>query len=95
MPGVVYDRKFGATEETATGFSYSTRVAIYRLIPQSAIVGEVFGASGDAEADAQYKIGVRWESKYLVAALTYGDGLEGNEGGGWEFGIIVLTVPFF
>jgi len=95
LPGVVYDREYGPNEESATGFSYSTRIAIYKIIPQSAIVGEVFGVSGDAAADDEYKIGVRWESKYLTAALTYGDGLEGNEGAGWEFGIVVLTVPFF
>jgi hypothetical protein len=95
MPGVTYNREYGETEETATGFSYSSRVVIYKIIPQSAIVGEVFGASGDAEAEDQYKIGVRWETKYVVTALTYGDGLEGNEGGGWELGIVVLTVPYF
>jgi hypothetical protein len=38
---------------------------------------------------------VRWESKYVIAALTYGDGLEGNDGGGIEFGVIVLTPPYF
>jgi hypothetical protein len=95
MPGVLYNREFGVTEDDATGFSYSSRLAVYSIIPQSAIVAEVFGASGDADADDEYKIGVRWESKYLVAALTYGDGLEGNKGGGWEFGIIVLTAPYF
>lgn len=95
MPGVLYNKEYGPNEETAWGFSYSTRLAIYKIIPQSAIVAEVFGAAGDAEADAQYKVGVRWESKYVVAALTYGDGLEGNEGGGIEFGVIVLTPPYF
>jgi hypothetical protein len=95
MPGVLYNREYGINEESAWGFSYSTRIAIYKIIPQSAIVAEVFGATGDAEAEAQYKAGVRWESKYVIAALTYGDGLEGNEGGGIELGFIILTVPWF
>jgi len=95
MPGVLYNKESGATEETAWGASYSTRVAVYKIIPQSAIVGEVFGAGGEAEADAQYKVGVRWESKYAVIALTYGDGLEGNEGGGVELGFMFYTRPYF
>jgi hypothetical protein len=28
-PGVVYNREYGINEESAWGFSYSTRVAIY------------------------------------------------------------------
>jgi len=95
MPGVLYNKEYGLNKETAWGFSYSTRVAVYKIIPQSAIVAEVFGAEGDAKADAQYKAGVRWESKYVTIALTYGDGLEGNQGGGFELGFMVYTPPYF
>lgn len=95
MPGVTWNTEYGLEEESAVGFTYSTRLAIYRIVPQSAIVFEVFGAEGDAEAPAQYKAGVRWESEFVVAALTYGDGLEGNDGGGFELGFIFLTMPYF
>jgi hypothetical protein len=95
LPGVLYDTDYGENEDTAWGFSYSTRLAVYKIIPQSSIVTEVFGVTGDVESEAQYKAGVRWKSKYLIAALTYGDGLEGNDGASIEFGIIVLTPPFF
>jgi len=94
MPGVMYNHQYGPNDESTSGFSYSTRLAIYKIIPQSSIVAEVFGAAGDAEADAQYKAGVRWESKYVVAAFTYGDGLEGNDGAGFEIGIMVITPPY-
>jgi hypothetical protein len=95
MPGVLYNRQYGEDEERAWGLSYSSRLAIYKIIPQSSIVAEVFGARGDARADAQYRAGVRWESKYVVAALIYGAELDGDEGAGIEFGVMVLTAPFF
>ena len=93
MPGVMYNKQYGPNDNV-WGFSYSTRLAIYKIIPESSIVAEVFGAEGDAKADAQYKAGVRWESKYVIAAFTYGDGLEGNEGAGFEFGVMVITPPY-
>lgn len=95
MPGVTYNKEYGINKVTATGLSYSTRVAIYKIIPKSSIVGEVFGVTGEAKAQPQYKVGVRYESKYLVAALSYGDGLEDNRGAGWEIGIMVFTLPWF
>lgn len=94
MPGFMFNRQYGTSEESAWGFSYSSRVAIYKIVPSSAIVGEVFGAAGEAQADPQFKAGVRFESKYVVAALTYGDGLKGNDGGGLEIGIMIFTVPW-
>lgn len=94
MPGGTWNTNYGSQEEHAAAFTWSSRLAIYKVVPQSAIVLEVFGAEGEAEAAVQYKAGVRWESKYVVAALTYGDGLEGNEGGGLELGFMFLTPPF-
>jgi len=95
MPGGTWNREYGAEEKSAAGFTYSSRMAVYGVVPRSAIVFEVFGAEGDAEAPAQYKAGVRWESEFVIAALTYGDGLEGNAGGGIELGFIFLTLPYF
>jgi hypothetical protein len=94
MPGGTWNIDYGPEEEHAAAFTWSSRLAIYRIVPQSALVLEVFGAEGNAEAAAQYKAGVRWESKYVIAALTYGDGLEGNEGGGLEIGFMFLTPPY-
>ena len=95
MPGVLYDHEYGAGDESATGLTYSTRLALYDVIPQSAIVAEVFGTEGDIASDPQYKVGVRWESKAVIIALTYGAGFDGSDGGGIELGMIVLTPSFF
>jgi len=94
MPGFLYNKEYGATEETAWGYTYSTRLAVYKIVPQSAIVGEIFGTEGDAYSKAQYKFGVRWESKHVVAALTYGATVDGSSGAGVELGVMILTSPF-
>jgi len=94
MPGATYNVEYGAEKDSAWGFLYSSRLAIYKVIPQSAIVVEVFGTEGDAYSEPQYKAGVRWESQYVIAALTYGAALDGSQGGGIELGIMVLTPPF-
>lgn len=94
MPGFSYNKEYGARKETATSFTYSSRVAIYKVIPQSAIVAEVFGATGEAEADAEYKAGVRWERKPLVIALTYGGDFKGSRTAGWELGVMFFSVAW-
>jgi hypothetical protein len=94
MPGGLLNLEQGPNEERTTGFTWSTRLGVYKLIPQSAIVGEVFGVEGDARVQSQYKAGVRWESKYVIAALTYGGGLDGSRGAGLEFGVMFLSPPF-
>lgn len=94
MPGISFNQEYGSAEEETWGFPYSTRVAVYKIIPQSALVGEIFGSEGDAFSEPQYKAGVRWESKYLVVALTYGGALDGGDGGGVELGFMALTPPF-
>jgi len=94
MPGFSFNREYGINKDTATGFTYSSRVAVYKIIPKSSIVGEVFGATGEARADAEYKVGVRFETKPVIVALTYGGGLQGNRGGGLEFGIMLFGTPW-
>lgn len=94
MPGATYNLEYGPEKDAAWGFLYSSRIAIYKVIPQSAIVAEVFGTEGDAYSKPQYKAGVRWEGKYVVAALTYGAALDGSQGSGIELGVMVLTPPF-
>src|SRR5262245_6371392 len=48
MPGASVTRDFGNNNETALSFTYSTRMAWYALGPTMSIVGEVFGAEGEA-----------------------------------------------
>lgn len=94
MPGGSWSTDFDQQGSYAGAFTYSSRMALYGVIPESSIVAEVFGAEGEAYAAPQYKAGVRWESEYLVLALTYGDGLNGNDGAGLELGLMFLTPPF-
>lgn len=94
MPGFIYNKEYGTTNNSAWGYTYSTRLAVYKVIPQSAIVAEVFGTEGDAQSDAQYKVGVRWESKNVIMALTYGDTFKQGEGAGFEFGVMFLSPQF-
>lgn len=94
LPGILFNLDYSSSKKKASGFTYSSRLAVYKIIPQSAIVGEVFGTEGDAYSSPQYKIGIRWESPIIVAALTYGAGFDGSKGGGIEFGIMIFTPPF-
>jgi len=95
MPGVSMTRNFGAQETTAWNFTYSTRLAWYCFGPELGIVGEVFGAEGEAEAIPEYKIGLRWEpTQHFVLAATYGQEFGGTNGAGFEVGIMIFTPPF-
>ena len=94
LPGASVTLDQGPSRTEAWGFTYSSRLAVYKVIPQSAIVGEIFGTEGDAYSKPQYKVGVRWESKYVVAALTYGGALDGSRGAGIELGVMILSPPF-
>jgi len=95
MPGASVTYNYGVDDVTAGSFTYSTRVAWYPWNPELSLVGEVFGAEGRAPAPPEYKIGPRWEpTPYAVFALTYGDEFDGNNGSGFEFGIMLFTPPF-
>lgn len=88
IPGGVINNNPGFEEDTATGFTYSSRLAIYKIIPRCAVVGEFFGTEGEAYSPMQYKTGVRWESPAFILSFSYGDGLKGNNGAGLEIGFI-------
>jgi hypothetical protein len=81
MPGFLLDINDSQSDDAAWGFTYSSPVAIYDIIPQSAIVAEVFGTTGEAWSDPRYRFGVRWESKKLIIAATYSDAFDGSAGG--------------
>ena len=95
MPGFTVNLKQGDTDETAWGFTYTSRLAIYDVIPQSAIVSEVFGTAGEAYAPPSYRAGVRWEGKKWIVAGTYSDAFDGSGGAGFEIGFIYFTDPLF
>ena len=91
LPGVVVNLDQGPEGDSAWGFTYSSRVALYGFIPSSAIVAEVFGTAGEAESKPGYRAGVRWESSKWVVAATYADAFNGNGGAGFELGFIYFT----
>jgi hypothetical protein len=95
MPGASVTRDYGESGTTVGAFTYATRLAWYPFNPQLAIVGEVYGAEGGAEAIPEYRVGLRWEpSQYAVFALSYDDEFDGTKGAGIEFGIMLFTPPF-
>ena len=91
LPGFVVNLDHDQSDETAWGMTYSSRAAVYKLVPQSAIVGEVFGTTGEAYAEPTYRVGVRWESPRIIVAATYGDSFNGSGSPGFELGIMMLT----
>ena len=93
LPGVTLNTDYGEKEETAWGFTYSSRLAIYDVIPQSALVGEVFGTAGEAYSDPAYRLGIRWEGKKWVVAGTYSNSFNGDGGAGFELGVMYFTEP--
>ena len=95
MPGFTVNLDQGDTGENAWGFTYTSRLAIYDVIPQSAIVTEVFGTAGEAYAPPSYRVGVRWEGKKWIWAATYSDAFDGSGGAGFEIGFIYFTEPRF
>lgn len=95
MPGALVDFDYGNNNETAWGFTYSMRLAIYKVIPKTAIVGEFYGTEGKAYSKPEYRFGLRWEpNSYIVPALTYGACFDGSPGAGFEIGVIIFTPQF-
>ena len=95
MPGGMVDFDYGNNKKTAWGFSYSTRLAIYKIIPQSAIVGEYYGTAGELYSEPEYKVGIRWEpNDTVIPAITYGSAIDGLSGPGFEIGVVIFTPRF-
>jgi len=95
MPGALVNFDHGNNNKTAWGFTWSTRLAIYKIIPKTAIVGEIYGTEGKAYSKPEYKVGLRWEpNSYIVPALTYGACFDGSPGAGFEMGIIIFTPQY-
>ena len=95
LPGVIVNEDQDDDGDNAWGFTWSSRLALYDVIPRSALVGEVFGTEGDASSPASYRFGVRWESPKLVVSATYSDAFDGSTGAGFELGLMYFTEPRF
>lgn len=93
LPGVLVNLDKDQSNDTAWGMTWSTRAAVYGIIPSSAVVAEFYGTTGEAYAEPAYRVGVRWESAKLVIAATYGDTFDGAGSPGFEIGFIYLTDP--
>ncbi len=95
MPGAVVDFDTEESNNTAWGFTYSTRLNIYGIIPKSAIVAELYGTEGRTYSRPEYKIGLRWEpNDFIIPALTYGNNLSGTGAAGFEFGLVIFTPQY-
>ena len=94
MPGAMVTKDY-QLEGTVWSYTYSTRVAWYAFNPELGVVGEIFGAGGEGTSLPEYKIGLRWEPTLSATfALTYGQEINGDNGAGLEFGIMLFTPPF-
>lgn len=95
MPGALFDYERGPDKEKAWGFTWSTRLAIYKIIPKTAIVGEFYGTEGQAYSKPEFKVGLRWEpNDFIVPAISYGACLDGSYGSGFEIGIVIFSPSF-
>jgi len=91
LPGFLVNLDKDQTGQTAWGMTYSSRVAVYKVIPQSAIVGEIYGTTGEAYAEPTWRLGVRWESPRVILAASYGNSFTGGGGPRFEIGVLVFT----
>lgn len=95
MPGGMVDFDYANNKKTAWGFTYSTRLAVYKIIPQSAIVGEIYGTAGELSSEPEYKIGIRWEpNNTVIPAISYSSAVNGTPGAGFEIGVVIFSPPF-
>lgn len=97
MPGLVYDWSRETESSGGWGFTYSTRLAVYDIIPKSAIVGEIFGTEGSLFSPMEYKVGIRWEpNNTIIPAITYGGSFSGTgQGARLEIGVTIFSPTFF
>lgn len=96
MPGASVTSGYGPDDETVGAFTYATRLAWYPTKPTWSLVGEAIGAEGKGTGPAEYRVGFRWEpNATAVFALTYDHEFKGDNGAGFEVGMMLFTPPFF
>ena len=95
QPGFSVTPNAGGTGNDKWAFTYSTRLAWYPKGPVWAIVGEAFGATGEAYLDPEYNVGLRYEpNAHVNIALTYGAKFNGSTGQGFQIGVMLFSPPF-
>lgn len=95
MPGASVTRNINEEKVSGWAFTYSTRLAYNPWGPKFSIVGEVFGSEGATGTIPEFKFGPRYDlSQYATFALTYGQEFGGNNGAGFELGVMLFTPPF-
>ncbi len=95
MPGGMVDIDYKGSKNAAWGFTYSSRINVYKLIPKTAIVAEIFGTEGSIYSAPEYKIGLRYEpNDFIIPAITYGNTLSGTGGAGFEIGLVIFTPQY-
>ncbi len=96
MPGGSVTIDHGEEKATVWTYTYSTRLAWYPFNMKYSLVGEIFGAEGDLNTSAKYRVGLRWEPEDRInIALTYNDAFGSKKGAGVELGLMVFSPPFF
>lgn len=95
LPGATVNFDHKQRNKTAWGFTYSSRAAFYNIIPQSALVGEVFGTAGEARAPISYRAGIRWESPKWILSATYSTAFDSSFGAGFEIGFMYFTDSLY
>lgn len=95
MPGAMVDFNSKDKGEVACGFTWSSRVAVYKIIPKTAIVMEAYGTEGKASSQPEYKLGLRWEpNDFIVPAISYSSQFGRGYGAGLEIGIVIFSPQF-
>lgn len=95
MPGFSLDVNRDHSGSNTSSFTHSSRIAVYRVVPHSALVGEVYGSTGDGGSSSEYKAGIRWEPHPQFAmAATFSRALDGSRGAGAEIGFMLFTPRF-
>lgn len=96
MPGLIYDWRSDSDTSGSWGFTYSTRVAVYGIVPKSALVGEIYGTEGSLFSPMEYKVGIRWEpNSTIIPAITYGNTFSGSgQGARLEIGVTIFSPTF-
>ena len=95
LPGATVNLDHKQSNSTAWGFTYSSRLAVYKVIPHTALVGEVFGTAGEANSPFSYRAGFRYEQPRWILAATYSSSFDGVSGAGFEIGLMIFTNPLF
>ena len=95
QPGFSVTPNAGGTGNDKWAFTYSTRLAWYPKGPVWAVVGEAFGAAGEAKLDPEYNVGLRYEpNAHVNIAITYGAKFNGSPGQGFQIGAMLFSPPF-